>query len=99
MKYVVGQVVHHRLFDYRGVVISADPHFQGTEEWYSQMARTRPPKDEPWYQVLVDNGDHMTYVAERNLEGDWSGHPVKHPLLAEYFRGYEEGKYLAFTWH
>ena len=29
----IGQIVHHRLFDYRGVVLDVDPDFQGGEEW------------------------------------------------------------------
>jgi len=33
-KFQVGQLVEHRLFDYRGVVYDVDPVFQGTEEWY-----------------------------------------------------------------
>jgi len=36
----------------------------------------------------------MTYVAERNLEPDLSGEPLHHPLLTQYFSGFEEGLYL-----
>jgi heat shock protein HspQ len=46
-KFSIGQLVHHRLFDYRGVIADVDPTFQGTEEWYEQMARSRPPKTSP----------------------------------------------------
>ncbi|NIO43054.1 MAG: heat shock protein HspQ, partial [Burkholderiales bacterium] len=80
-KFHVGQLVHHRLFDYRGVIADVDPSFQGTEEWYQHVARTKPPKDEPWYRVLVHKAQHETYVAERNLEPDTSGTPVEHPLV------------------
>ena len=58
---------------------------EGTEEWYEQMARSGPPKDEPWYHVLVDDSDLRTYVAERNLELDHTGAPVNHPEIASYF--------------
>jgi heat shock protein HspQ len=54
----VGQVVRHRLFDYRGVIYDVDPVFSLSEEWYEQMARSRPPKDQPWYHVLVDDDSH-----------------------------------------
>ena len=50
-----GQLIHHKLFDYRGVVVDVDPIFQGSEEWYQQMAQSRPPKAKPWYHVLVHN--------------------------------------------
>ncbi len=90
----VGQLVHHRLFHYRGVVVDVDPTFQGSDEWYERMARTRPPKDRPWYHVLVHNADHQTYVAERNLEADDSGAPVKHPLVPAVFDEFRDGRYI-----
>ena len=52
-KFAIGQVVHHRLFDYRGVVVDIDATFSLTEAWYDQVAKSRPPKDAPWYRVLV----------------------------------------------
>lgn len=89
----VGQLVHHRLFDYRGVVVDVDPTFQGTEEWYETMARSRPPKDRPWYHVLVHDAEHMTYVSERNLQPDTSGAPIRHPELERFFGGLSDGVY------
>ncbi len=92
-RFHVGQPVHHRLFDYRGVVIDADATFQGSVEWYEAMARSRPPKDRPWYHVLVHDAEHMTYVAERNLEPDLTGEPVRHPDLGLYFDDQRDGIY------
>lgn len=93
-KFFVGQVVHHRLFGYRGVVFDIDPDFQGSEAWYRAMARTRPPKDKPWYNVLVENAAHTTYVAERNLEPDPTGGPIDHPAVEVLFEGYRDGHYV-----
>lgn len=93
-KFSVGQVVHHRLFDYRGVIIDVDPEFRGTDEWYRRMAPSRPPKDQPWYRVLMHGTDNQTYVAERNLEPDHSGDPVVHPDLDRYFIGFDDGTYV-----
>ncbi len=92
-KFFVGQVIHHQLFDYRGVIVDVDPVFQGTEEWYERVATTRPPRDQPWYHVLVDGADHATYVAERHLEDDTSGQQVAHPALGEFFDRFHEGRY------
>ncbi|MFQ6021369.1 MAG: heat shock protein HspQ [Acidiferrobacterales bacterium] len=94
-KFHVGQLVHHKLFDYRGVIADVDPTFQGTEEWYEQMARSRPPKDKPWYRVLVDNAEHETYVAERNLEPDKAGGSINHPLVDQVFDEFRDGRYIA----
>jgi len=93
-KFAVGQIIHHRLFDYRGVVIDADASFQGTEEWYQQVARSRPPRDRPWYHVLVDGGDQQTYVAERNLEPDSTGRPIDHPDISMMFDELRDGMYV-----
>ncbi|MFQ5984489.1 MAG: heat shock protein HspQ [Alphaproteobacteria bacterium] len=90
----VGQVIQHKLFDYRGVIVDVDPTFQRSEEWYEAMARTRPPKDKPWYHVLVHDAVHMTYVAERNLEPDETGEPVNHPALDEFFDAFRDGAYV-----
>jgi heat shock protein HspQ len=92
-KFQVGQLVEHRLFDYRGVVYDVDPVFQGTEEWYQAVARTRPPKDQPWYHVLVHDGVHTTYVSERNLQPDPGGDPVAHPATDAFFEAFADGRY------
>ena len=96
-RFHVGQPVHHRRFDYRGVIIDIDPVFQGTEAWYEQMARSRPPKDRPWYHVLVHDAAHRTYVAERHLEPDLSGAEINHPELSLFFDRFENGLYRATT--
>ena len=89
-RFSVGQIVHHLKFNYRGVIVDVDPQFQGSEEWYGQVALSRPPRDKPWYHVLVDGAAHMTYVAERHLESDNSCAPIVHPRVAGYFDGFED---------
>ena len=93
-RYTVGQLVHHKLFDYRGVIIDVDPNFQRDEDWYILMARSHPPKDQPWYHVLVDDTDYTTYVAEQNLEEDITGIPITHPELTKYFTEMTHGSYV-----
>lgn len=93
VRFGVGQLVEHQLFGYRGVVVDVDATFQLTEDWYREVARSRPPKDRPWYHVLVDGGDHMTYVAEQNLDEDASARPVTHPWLGRFFDRFSSGRY------
>ena len=93
-KFSIGQCIYHRLFDYRGVIVDVDPVFSGSDEWYEQVAKSRPPKDEPWYHVLVHDEGNETYVAEQNLSGDDSNEPVNHPLLEEFFVDFDKGVYL-----
>jgi len=92
-RYSIGELIHHRLFGYRGVIIDVDPVFQGSEAWYQQMARSRPPKDQPWYHVLVHESDHRTYVAERNLERDTVRAPIEHPEIQRHLGVFRDGAY------
>ncbi len=91
-RFSVGQLVHHRRFDYRGVIFDVDPIFSLDDDWYEQMATSQPPRDKPWYHVLVDGGQ-VTYVAERNLEPDASAAPISHPLLDRFFGTFRDGRY------
>ncbi len=89
----VGQIVEHNRFAYRGVIFSADEAFSLSEEWYDAVARSRPPKDRPWYHVLVDGGAHTTYVAERHLEASDDHTQIDHPLLGQFFDRFDGERY------
>ena len=98
-KFSIGEIIHHSRFDYRGVIFDVDATFQGTEEWYRKMAKSNPPRDQPWYHVLVDQSATITYVAEKNLEADVILKPVIHPLVDQYFKEFDDGKYvLELSW-
>ena len=92
-KFKIGQIIHHRLFDYTGVVFDIDPIFQGSEKWYEQVARSRPPKNEPWYHVLVHSAEHTTYVAEQNLDIKEQPKAIQHPLINSIFTKFDGLQY------
>jgi len=92
-KFKPGQIISHKLFHYRGVILNVDATFQLTDEWYEFMAKSKPSKNKPWYHVLVDQSNTTTYVAEQNLEEEPSPQPVRHPLVGQYFNRFEEGCY------
>ena len=92
-KFFVGQIVSHKKFDYRGAVFNVDATFQGSDEWYASVAQSRPPKDQPWYHVLVDGTEQTTYVAERHLKSAAHSKPIKNPLVAELCGEFTEGRY------
>ena len=83
--FYIGQIVHHVRFNYRGVIFAVDPEFNGSEEWYLKVALSKPPRDKPWYHVLVDTALHTTYVAEQNLEPSQNTNQISHPLLGRFF--------------
>ena len=91
-KFSVGDLIHHRLFDYRGVVFDIDQTFQSTEEWYEAVAKSCPPKDKPWYHVLVDQASHSTYVAEKHLAASVCLEPIIHPAIHHYLVLSDNGK-------
>jgi len=91
-RFSIGELVHHKRFDYRGVIADVDARFSLSEEWYETVARSRPPKDQPWYHVLVDGGG-TTYVAERHLEPDTSARRIDHPLTGQLFSAFSNGRY------
>ena len=93
-KFSVGALIQHRLFGYRGVVVDVDARFSLSDEWYEVVAQSRPPKDAPWYHVLVQDSDAPRYVAERNLQPDLSGQPVRNSALRAFFDDLVDGHYV-----
>ena len=94
-KFGIGQIVKHRLFEFRGVIFDVDPTFSNTEEWYNSIpAEVRPRKDQPYYHLLAENDDteYVAYVSEQNLLIDETSAPVRHPQVRDYFEGYDQGK-------
>ena len=91
-RFRVGDVIHHRRYGYRGVIVERDQVCLADEAWY-QSNQTQPGRDQPWYHVLVDDAEHTTYVAEENLEPDPSGAPVRHPMIKQVFASFFKGRY------
>ncbi|WP_243647335.1 heat shock protein HspQ [Aestuariirhabdus litorea] len=92
-RFDLGQIVSHRRFHYRGVIFGVDPCFSLDDQWYETMATSRPPKDRPWYHVLVDGTDRTTYVAERNLAPCDDHQQIQHPRLGDCFNRYDGDRY------
>jgi heat shock protein HspQ len=92
----IGEVVRHRLFDFRGVIFDVDPVFANSEEWYQAIPEdVRPRKDQPFYHLLAENGEtsYTAYVSQQNLLTDESEEPVDHPAIAGLFDAFADGRY------
>ena len=95
-KYRVGQVVRHRIHEFRGVIFDVDPVFNNSEEWWLAIpAEMRPRKDQPFYHLFAENAEteYIAYVSEQNLLPDVSGRPLRHPQIAELFAVGDDGTY------
>jgi heat shock protein HspQ len=95
-RYAIGDVVKHRIFDFRGVIFDIDPVFANSEEWYESIpAEVRPHREQPFYHLLAENGDssYVAYVSQQNLNADGESGPVDHPSVTELFEDFEGGRY------
>jgi hemimethylated DNA binding protein len=90
--FAVGQLVRHRRYGYRGVVVDLDSTCQAEESWYRSNV-TRPDRSQPWYRVLVHGSEQVTYAAESSLLGDDSREPVSHPFVSQFFTSFDHGIY------
>ena len=87
-QFSIGQIVRHRVYPFRGVIVDVDPEFSNTEEWWQSIPEEiRPRKDQPFYHLFAENETtaYEAYVSEQNLLIDESGEPVQHPRVAEVF--------------
>lgn len=95
-RYAIGEVVKHRLFDFRGVIFDIDPVFANSEEWYDSIPEDmRPRRDQPFYHLLAESEDssYVAYVSQQNLLADNSGDPVHHPNMDRLFEEFDGKKY------
>tara|TARA_B100000989_G_scaffold296991_1_gene281517 strand:- start:106 stop:504 length:399 start_codon:yes stop_codon:yes gene_type:complete len=92
----IGDIVKHRIYPFRGVIVDVDPEFSNTEEWYQSIpAEIRPSRYQPYYHLMAENTEtfYTAYVSQQNLVGDGDNGPLEHPDLDEIFSGMEKGKY------
>ncbi len=92
-KFRIGQLIRHRRYGYRGVIVAFDSVCMADEAWY-QSNQTRPDRAQPWYHVLVHASHQTTYAAEENLLADPHPQAIDHQLLSEFFMGFFEGRYI-----
>tara|TARA_R110002073_G_scaffold6985_6_gene40399 strand:+ start:107 stop:484 length:378 start_codon:yes stop_codon:yes gene_type:complete len=96
-KFGLGDVVRHRLYPFRGVVVDVDAEFSNTEEWYQAIpAEVRPDRDQPFYHLLAENEDsyYGAYVSEQNLLPDAENGPISHPQIDEAFEAFDGTRYI-----
>lgn len=95
-RFGIGDVVRHKIFDFRGVIFDVDPVFANSEEWYQSIPEAlRPSKEQPFYHLLAENSDdsYVAYVSQQNLVPDDSDEPIEHPAINSMFDQVEGGGY------
>src|SRR3546814_15001629 len=94
--FAIGEVVRHRLFDFRGVIFDVDPIFANSEEWYEAITEAlRPDSAQPFYHLLAENDNtrYVAYVIQPNLLPDDDCGHVQHPPLSGNPRTLSAGRY------
>jgi heat shock protein HspQ len=95
-RFAIGDVVRHKIYDFRGVIFDVDPVFANSEEWYEAIPEAlRPSKKQPFYHLLAENSEssYIAYVSQQNLVPDDSDDPIEHPALTTMFDQNEDGRY------
>ncbi len=95
-KFMIGEVVRHKVFPFRGVIFDVDPEFANTEEWWNSIpSEIRPAKDQPFYHLLAENDDseYVAYVSEQNLEHDENEEPLRNPQVYQIFEPRDGGQF------
>ena len=95
-RFGIGDIVRHKLFDFRGVVFDVDPVFANSEDWYEAIPKElRPRRDQPFYHLLAENEDssYVAYVSQQNLLDDSDGGPIGHPSVEDLFDDFANGRY------
>lgn len=95
-RFGIGDVVRHRVFDFRGVIFDIDPVFANSEEWYESIPEDiRPTRDQPFYHLLAENAEssYVAYVSQQNLLRDGEDGPVDHPAISGLFDSFDGERY------
>lgn len=87
-----GDLVCHRRYGYRGVVVNGDASCQAGQDWY-RSNRSQPDRDQPWYHVLIHESDAVSYAAQTSLLPDTSKDDVRHALVPVFFDRRDDGRY------
>src|SRR3954470_14580974 len=95
-RFSIGEVVRHRMFDFRGVIFDIDPVFANSEEWYQAIPEDiRPRKDQPFYHLLAENAEspNTAYSGTATPPPDTKGEPIDPPAIPGLFEPFAEGRY------
>ena len=86
VKFRVGQIVVHKKYGYRGVIVDLDLQSnKKTKDMYIGS--------QPWYRVLVHNSNQNTYIPQCNIMVDYQLQEVINPLVSYFFDGFHDGIY------
>ena len=88
-----GSIVQHKEDGYYAVVTDYDMYFINDEEIYNKD-ETKPAKDKPWFYVLINKTNAISYIAQENLVPAGEFVEIEHPLVDFFFKDFDDEKYI-----
>ena len=88
-----GAVVKHKQDDFTAVITDYDMYFINDEEIYKKD-KTQAAKDKPWYYVLINKTNAISYISQENLELLENPDTIEHPLTDFFFDGFDGEMYI-----
>ncbi len=92
-KFIPGQLVRHRHYGFRGIVVDFDLSCKSADQLYVEL-EIELQRHQPWFHILVDGTEEVRYVAQTNLLPDHSSQKIDHPLLKYFFIESANGQYI-----
>jgi len=97
----IGQVVKHRKWGYRGIIVGWDATAKAPPGWFQKMEpddrNIQDYENQPNFAILVDTRDRRspqkTYVPQENLVVV-SNMRVIHPSIDDYFESFDGTRYI-----
>lgn len=88
-----GSLVKHKKEGYIAVVTDYDMYFINDEEIYAKD-ESAPARDKPWFYVLINKTNAISYISQENLEPVETDEEIEHPLIDFFFDGFDGEKYI-----
>ena len=91
VRYKVGQVFHHKRYQYNAVIIGWDKECAESDQWMAQMRVHELPRGryQSFYNALVEDGGPR-YVAEENIQIiEQESIPALLELAGQYFKRWD----------
>ena len=91
-KFQIGDWVKHEQFGYMAVIVDIDPVFQASGRYNPQASKRPFTARNPWYRLLVDDSNQITYVEECHLARIERSQPIDNPGIDDFLVE-NEGRY------
>ena len=92
-RFAIGDVVRHRLLDFRGVIFDVDPEFANSDEWYEVDPRGRCARPRTSRSTIcsprMPNRATSLMSASRTWSHDEDDGEVDHPAIDGMFDGFD----------